>query len=367
MKFNAKIENLPLYEAGKPVELVAREFGIKSKNIIKLASNENPLGPSPRAIKAIKKAAIKASMYPDDSYYELKDALAKRFALKSENFIIGNGSDEIIEFILEAKTNEKTAILQAGVTFAMYGIYASKVGAKVYKTKSQIHDLKELKELYLAHKDEIKVIFLCLPNNPLGECLDAKDVKEFIKCVSGDTLVALDCAYMEFTGEKDHKKFINPREFTSEFENVIYLGTFSKAYGLGGMRVGYGISNAKIIKELHKLRAPFNISTPSLAAAIASLSDQKFVKKTLKNNFDQMKVFERFANKHKIEFIPSYTNFITFFLDVNSQDSTRICDNLLKRGIILRNLKSYGLNAIRITIGKPKQNKKVLTELEKEL
>ena len=365
MKFNSHIANLLVYEAGKPIELVAREFGIKNKNIVKLASNENPLGSSKKVKKTLKKQAKNANLYPDDSYYELKESLASKFSIQSENIIIGSGSDQVIEFILHAKASKKTAILQAGVTFAMYGIYASQVGAKVYKTKSQSHDLKEIKELYEAHKDEINIIFLCLPNNPLGECLDAKKVFDFIKSVDEDTLVVLDCAYMEFASFKDDKKFVNPSNLIKNFKNAIYLGTFSKAYGLGGMRVGYGIADKNIIKELHKLRPPFNITTPSLAAAICALKDNKFIKKTVQNNFDEMKIYEEFAKENGIKFIPSYANFITFFFD--KADSTKICDNLLKRGIILRNLKSYGLNAIRITIGKSKQNKIVLTELKKEI
>lgn len=366
MKFKEHITQLPVYEAGKPIELVAREFGIKNKNIIKLASNENPLGTSKKVRKTLKKVAKNANLYPDDSYYELKDALANKFNVKSENIIIGSGSDQVIEFIMHAKVGEGMAILQAGITFAMYGIYASHVNAKVYKTKSSSHDLKELKELYEEHKDEIGIIFLCLPNNPLGECLDAKDVVEFIKSVDENTLVVLDCAYMEFASFKDSKKLINPADLIKNFKNVIYLGTFSKAYGLGGMRVGYGIANKNIISELHKLRPPFNITTPSLAGAISALKDDKFIKKTLKNNFEEMKKYENFARQNNIKFIPSYTNFITFFFD-KEINSTQICDNLLKRGIILRNLKSYGLNAVRITIGTSKENKIVLKELKKEI
>ena len=144
------------------------------------------------------------------------------------------------------------------------------------------------------------------------------------------------------------------------------MGTFSKAYGLGGMRVGYGIANSEMIAQLHKLRAPFNITTPSLAAAIAALKDEDFVRRTLENNFSQMKLYEDFANANNIKFIPSYTNFITFFFDA-PRDSSAICDALLRRGVILRNLRSYGLNAIRITIGRPEQNARVLAEFSKEL
>lgn len=363
MKFNEIIKNLPVYEAGKPIELVAREHGINPKKIIKLASNENPFGAPPAAIKAIKQAAKKANLYPDDSYYELKAALAKKYNLKSANFIIGSGSDEIIEFALGAVCNAKKGILTAGVTFAMYGVYASHIGAPHLKTTSQEHDLAELEKLYKENKDKLGAVILCLPNNPLGECADARDTERFIASIDKNTLVMLDCAYMEFASYKDSKKALNPAKLIKKYPNVLYMGTFSKAYGLGGMRAGYGIANDEIITNLHKLRPPFNISTPSLAAAIAALNDDKFVEKTLKNNLKEMKKYEFFADKKGIEFIPSYTNFITYKLGAN-YDSSALCDALLKKGIILRNLKSYGLNAVRITIGTKEQNKVLLKELD---
>ncbi|ALV64257.1 histidinol-phosphate transaminase [Campylobacter fetus] len=366
MKFNSKIENLPIYEAGKPIELVIREFGIGQNDIIKLASNENPLGTSKKVIEKIKSVAQNSSLYPDDSYYELKDGLSNLYKVEPKNVIIGSGSDQIIEFALHAKANEKNGILVSGVTFAMYEIYAKHVGAKIYKTKSKEHNLAEFREIYNANKDDISVIFLCLPNNPLGECLDADEVFSFIKEVSEDTLVIIDGAYMEFAKFKSSKKEINPKTLIQTFPNALYLGTFSKAYGLGGMRVGYGIANEGIIKALHRLRAPFNITTLSLAAAIEALKDSDFLKQTLENNFKEMGIYEEFAKENGIEFIESYTNFITFIFDKH-QNATEICDNLLKQGIILRNLKSYSMNAIRITIGKNEQNRRVLEMLKKEI
>ena len=251
-------------------------------------------------------------MYPDDSYFELKEALAAKFGVSSKNIIIGSGSDQIIEYCLHAKTNAKNAILTAGITFAMYEIYAKQTGAKIYRTSSQEHDMREFAKIYAERKDEIAVIFLCLPNNPLGECPDVSEVYEFLELVSDDTMVVFDCAYNEFAKFKDAKKGVNPDELIAKFKNAVYLGTFSKAYGLGGMRVGYGIAGEDIIKELGKLRAPFNITTLSLVAAIEALKDENFVRKTLENNLEQMARYENFARESGIEFIPSYTNFITF-------------------------------------------------------
>lgn len=363
MKFNQILDNLNLYEAGKPIELVVREFGVKPEEIIKLASNENPLGVSKNVAQILQEQAKFANLYPDDSFYELKDALASKFGVNQKNIIIGSGSDQVIEFLIRAKSNEKNGILMAGITFAMYEIYAGQTGAKIYKTKSQTHDLEQFKELYLKHKDEIKIIFLCMPNNPLGECLDASEIYQFMELVDKDCLIVIDGAYQDFASFKDKNKEIKPAYLISKFPNSIYLGTFSKSYGLGGMRVGYGIANDEIIANLHKLRPPFNITTLSLKASIAALKDSEFIKQTLENNFAQMQEYENFAKNNNIEFIKSYTNFITFLV----KNSSEISQNLLKKGIIIRNLKSYGINAIRITIGTKEQNERVLNELKKEI
>jgi len=217
MKFNEFVENLSNYEAGKPIELVVREFGIRKQDVLKLASNENPFGTSEAVQEAIAQNAARAHLYPDDSMYELKGALASKFGVEPQNFIIGAGSDQIIEFALHAKLNSRRAILQAGVTFAMYGIYASHCEAKVYKTSAQEHDLAELLKIYNAHRDEISVIFLCVPNNPLGECLDAEAVYEFARSVDEDTLLVIDAAYNEFAAFKDERKKLDPKFLIQNF------------------------------------------------------------------------------------------------------------------------------------------------------
>lgn len=362
MKFNDILENLNIYEAGKPIEEVVRKFGIKPNEIIKLASNENPYGCSSSVKEAIIENAYKAALYPDDSMLDLKNSLSEKFDVKNENLILGAGSDQIIEFIIHAKANRESKILMAGVTFAMYEIYASHVGAKAIRTESKTHNLDEFKTLYEKHKPEI--VFLCVPNNPLGECLDSSKVVDFIKYVDKNTLVVLDGAYQEFAAFKDKNKELKPKELIENFNNVIYLGTFSKAYGLGGMRVGYGIADTKIISALYKIRPPFNVGVLSLLAAQAALLDSLFVHKTLESNFKEMAKYEKWAESKGIEFINSYTNFLTFLFK-EPLDSTKISDDLLQKGVIVRNLKSYGLNAIRITIGTESQNVKVLELLNK--
>ena len=349
-----KLKNLKTYEAGKPIELVVREYGISPDEIVKLASNENPYGPSPKVIEKVKNNVSLMHRYPDDSFYELKNKLAKEFDVKFENIIIGAGSDQVIEFVVHAITPKK--VLMAGITFAMYEIYSKQVGAEILKTKSVTHNLYEFYEIYKQQKPEI--IFLCVPNNPLGECIDAKEVFDFIEKIDNDTLVLVDGAYQEFAKYKDKNKEINPKKIL-KYKNVIYTGTFSKAYGLGGMRVGYGIANEYIISNLHKLRPPFNISILSQIAASQALEDKEWVKMGIENNFKEMQKYIKFAKENNLDYIESYTNFIVLFI----KNSTKITNELLKKGIIVRNMASYGFEAIRITIGKPEENDKLLKTL----
>ena len=349
-----KLKDLKVYEAGKPIELVVREFGIKPEEIVKLASNENPYGPAPEVIEKVKKSANLMHRYPDDSFYELKDALAKKFSLNSSNFIIGAGSDQVLEFAVYALSPKK--VLTAGITFAMYEIYSKQVGAEILKTPSNEHNLDEFYEIYKKEKPEI--IFLCVPNNPLGECLDAGEVYGFIEKIDENTLIVVDGAYQEFAAYKDAKKALDIKKLIS-YPNVLYTGTFSKAYGLGGMRVGYGVANEYIIQNLHKLRPPFNITTLSLAAAVEALKNEEWVLKGIKSNFEQMQRYIDFANEKGFNYIESFTNFIVLYIP----NSTEVAKSLLKRGIIVRDMASYGFEALRITIGKPEENEKVINVL----
>ncbi|XPV68192.1 MAG: histidinol-phosphate transaminase [Halarcobacter sp.] len=364
MEFNKVLDNCKIYEAGKPIELVVREYGVDTKDIIKLASNENPYGTSPKVVKKIQELAKNMFMYPDDSMYELKESLASKFKVASSNIVIGEGSDQIIDFVIKAKCNENSKILMSNVTFAMYEIYGRQTGCEVLKTKDDEHNLEQFEAMYKEHGADI--IFLCLPNNPLGECLDKEAVYEFIKKVDKDTLVVVDGAYQEYASFKDDKKHIDAADLIEHFPNTIYLGTFSKAYALGGMRVGYGIAQENIIKTMYKLRPPFNITTLSLAAAIESLKDEEFVTKCIELNFKEMKRYEEYAKQKGFSYIDSYTNFITLKFD-NKYISSEVAQHLLEKGIIVRDLTGYGVNAIRITIGSNEQNTKVFSVLDKVL
>jgi len=352
MKFNKVLQDIKIYEAGKPIELVVREYGIAPGDVVKLASNENPIGTNPAIAKVIRSHADIAHLYPDDSMFELKNALAKKYDVEDNNIIIGAGSDQVLEFISRALLDENDSVLMSAVTFAMYEIYANQMGAKIIRTASHEHKYDEFMEAYRIHRP--KIIYLCTPNNPTGDATSKEEVLKIINAVDNDTLVVVDGAYMEYAAAKDAKYAITPNDLLA-YENVVYLGTFSKAHGLGGMRVGYGIAQAELIKELYKMRPPFNITTLSLRVAIEACKDNTFVEESIALHKEQIKRYEAFANEQGLEYIESYTNFITYLFD-EKMNSTQIADALLKRGVIIRNLASYGLNAIRITIGTAKQN-----------
>ncbi len=361
MKFNEALNDIKIYEAGKPIELVVREFGISPKDVVKLASNENPKGCSPKVAEVIAQNAHKAFLYPDDSMFELKDALSKKFDVTAQNIIIGAGSDQVLEFVSRALLSSGDNVLMSKVTFAMYEIYAKQMGANIVRTPSYEHKVDEFIEAYKEHKP--KIVYICTPNNPTGDATSKEDVLKIIDAVDEDTLVVVDGAYMEYAAAKDEKYRIEPKDILG-FSNVIYLGTFSKAYGLGGMRVGYGIGNKELIHELYKMRPPFNITTLSLAAAIEASKDEAFVEASIALHTQELGRYEAFAKEHGFEYIESYTNFITYLFSDN-MDSTEISDTLLKQGVIIRNLASYGLNAVRITIGTKEQNDRLFKVLSK--
>jgi histidinol-phosphate aminotransferase len=362
MRFKRELEAIKTYEAGKPIELIAREFGVAENEIVKLASNENPFGASPKVIAKIADLAGKIHRYPDDSYFALNAALAQRYGVKRENIVIGSGSDQIFEFITHAILERGDKVLQNKITFAMYAIYAAQVGAQTIRTDTNRHDLNAFEKLL---DKAPKVIYICSPCNPYGDALDKDDIFAFLRKVSDQTLVVIDAAYMEYAAFKDTRKYIDPKELIERFPNAVYSGTFSKAYGLGGMRVGYGIAQPNIIDALHKIRAPFNITTLSLAAATQALSDQAFVAKSAEHNFKDMARYEAFAREAGLTYEPSFTNFIALFFPENKSASD-MANALLRRGMIVRDLASYDLNAIRVTIGLKSENDRFF-ELFKEL
>jgi histidinol-phosphate aminotransferase len=223
---------------------------------------------------------------------------------------------------------------------------------------------KQILTLIYQKNNDIDMIFLCLPNNPLGESLTKEAVFAFLDQISHETLVVVDGAYQEYASYKDPSYAIDPKELIQKYPNCLYLGTFSKAYGLGGMRVGYGIAQKDIMTNLYKLRPPFNITTLSLKAAIYALKDEKFVEESVKKSFEQMERYVSYFDSKNCETIQSYTNFITIIFD-ETVDAKDLCDKLLKKGIIVRSLAAYGMNAMRVTIGTIDQNDRFFEEFDK--
>ncbi|HIO70952.1 MAG TPA: histidinol-phosphate transaminase [Campylobacterales bacterium] len=353
MKFNSHLSKIEVYEAGKPIELIVREFGISPEQVIKMASNENPFGMSPKVAKKLAENSSKGYLYPDDSMFELKEGLAQRFQVDSSNIIIGAGSDQVLDFISRAKLTSSSKVLMNRVTFAMYEIYANLVGAKVLKTDSTHHDLEQFYQIYKNERPD--TIFICTPNNPTGDAIERDELYRFLEKIDSETLVVVDGAYMEYAEKRNPNFKIEPSELIDKFPNSIYLGTFSKAFGLGGMRVGYGIAQRDIIQNLYKVRPPFNITTLSLLAGVEALKDMEHVWKSVEINFQEMEKFEKFADEVGFQYIESATNFITLLLP-ERYNSSNISNELLRMGIIIRDLKGYGLNGVRVTIGKPEEN-----------
>lgn len=362
MQFNAVLDDVSIYEAGKPIELVVREYGVDTKDIVKLASNENPFGCSLKVQELVKQSVSNMALYPDDSMYELKAGLSNRFSVAENQIIVGAGSDQVIEFAVHAKLGKGKKVLMNKVTFAMYEIYAKHVGAEIIKTDSLHHDLEQFETLYKQHNPAM--IFICTPNNPTGEALEKEALYNFLETIDKETLVVVDGAYLEYTRYAEPSKAFEVDDLVTRFSNVLFLGTFSKAYGLGGMRVGYGIGSKEIIEVLYKVRPPFNITTLSLKAAIEALKDEDFVQDSIEHNFKEMARYYAFAKDKGFETITSHTNFITILFSEN-RSSKAIAQTLLEKGMIVRDLTGYGLNAIRVTIGQTHENDAFFERFEK--
>lgn len=352
--------NIKNYEPGKPIEEVQREVGLKE--VIKLASNENSLGPSPKAIAAIKKNLRNLNRYPDASCYYLKQKLAGKLGLEPSNLIIGNGSDEIITMALRAFLNEGEEVIIADTTFLIYKIASQIANAKI--TVIPMKDFKyDLKAILAVISDKTKIIFIANPDNPTGTYCDEKETASFMKGVPKNAIVFFDEAYYEFGRQK--KDFPNTVKYLSGEWNIIISRTFSKAYGLSGIRAGYGISNARLIEYMDKVREPFNVNLLAQAAALAALDDEQFLKKTLSNTERGKKFLYKEFDKLGLDYVPSATNFIL----VNVRKPCKeVFKKMLSSGIIVRSMDAWGLDTyIRVTIGTEQENKKFISTLTKVL
>jgi len=352
------IENLTPYIAGKPIEETKRELGLKT--VVKLASNENPLGPSPRAIEAIKKNLGKINRYPDANGFYLKKKLARSLNLKPANIILGNGSDELIDIIIKAFVEDDENIITADTTFLEYEIIA-KVNNRRIITVPLRYFKYDLEAIRKKIDRKTKVIFIANPNNPTGTYITRQEVQDFLSGLPEDILLVLDEAY---------ETFIDVDDFPSSIGhigrgNVIIMKTFSKIYGLAGLRIGYAVAKPELVSAMEKARQPFNVNSLAQVAAVATLDDKKFLEKTRKVVSEGKNYLYDKFKKIGVAFVPSVANFI--LVDAG-RDGVSVFKDLLKRGVIVRDMKQYGLkNFIRVTIGTKKENRKFVKALRKIL
>ncbi len=354
---NKNILKITPYQPGKPIEEVKRELGLKE--VIKLASNENPLGPSPKAVSAIKKAVFKINRYPEGSCFYLRQALSKKLKLKPGNLIFGNGSDEIIDIIIKAYSLPGDEILTSEATFLEYKIIALQNGRLV--TTVPLMDFRyDLAAIKAGITSKTRIIFIANPNNPTGTYLNRREVENFLSGLPEDILVVFDEAYLEFVEKKDFPRAL---DYALNRKNVVVLRTFSKIYGLAGLRIGYGIADQECIAYLERCRQPFNVNMLAQEAAVAALSDKEFVNRTKKVVGQGKRYLEQELKRLGLEFIPSQANFILIDL---KEDGFKVSKDLLKKGVIVRDMRQYGLNNfIRVTMGLKKENEKFIKELKK--
>jgi histidinol-phosphate aminotransferase len=357
---NPALEHLPVYQPGRPIEEVARELGLSARSVIKLASNENPLGPSPLALAALKKALRTLNMYPDGNAFHLKRKLAAKLGVTPANLVLGNGSNDIIEFLGHALLGPGDEMVVSQYCFAIYPIVARLLGASVITVPARNygHDLPAMLRAVTART---KLMFVANPNNPTGTLAPAAAVRRLVADLPESVVLAMDEAYFEFLDEPCD---LLPLVRSGKKPNLILLRTFSKIYGLAGLRIGYGIAQPEFIAALEKIRQPFNINSLAQAAALAALDDAAHVNKTRRNNFQGRKFLEKSLAGMKVEFVPSSANFILVRVGAGQE----VFEQLQRRGVITRPMGGYQLPEwIRISIGTPAENQRCVKALRQIL
>jgi histidinol-phosphate aminotransferase len=349
------IEKIKPYVSGKPIEEAERELRVSG--VIKLASNENPLGPSPKAIEAVNKYSKDINLYPDQNCYELNRLLAEKLNMAPENIAIGNGSDELMLLIALAYISAGDEVIISLNTFSTYEMVSRLMEASIARInlRNYTYDLSAMAK---AASSRTKLIFVCNPNSPTGTMNTKKEVDDLISKVSQNTIVVIDEAYGEYVGSPDYPDSL---EYVKNKKNVIVLRTFSKIYGLAGLRVGYAIAKPDIIKYLNLVRLPFSVNRLAQIAASVSLSDTNHVEKSRKNNSEGKAYLYKELEKIGVSFVKTEANFI--FINLNN-DADMAFMELMRRGVIVRPLTSFGMpGSIRVTIGTPEQNKKFISAL----
>ncbi|HVL00990.1 MAG TPA: histidinol-phosphate transaminase [Dongiaceae bacterium] len=350
------VQGLTPYVPGKPVEELERELGIR--NIVKLASNENPLGPSPKVLAALEQVKAELTRYPDGNGFKLKQALAAKFALAMDSLTLGNGSNDVLEIIARAYLSPGDEAIYSQYAFAVYPISVQAVNATAVVTPALNygHDLNAMAAAVTA---KTKLIFIANPNNPTGTWFSKSEWEAFMAKVPERVLVVLDEAYIEYVDSSDA---LDGLQYVNRYPNLIVSRTFSKAYGLAGLRVGYCISHPQVANVLNRVRQPFNVDSFALAAATAVLDDADYLQRSRQVNRDGMRLLINGFKKLGLEYIPSAGNFITVHLN---RDAGPVYQALLHEGVIVRPVANYGLpQALRISIGLPQENQRFLDALE---
>lgn len=351
----AGVQQLIPYKAGKPIEELERELGLTQ--IIKLASNENPLGPSPKALAAIQHALPELALYPDGSGFHLKKALAKKYAVDVNQITLGNGSNEILELIARAFLTPDLDVVFSQHAFAVYPLVTQAVGARaiVVPARNYGHDLTAMAQ---AVTTKTRVVFIANPNNPTGTLLTQTELETFISTLPKTVVCVLDEAYFEFVNQTTA---INSIDWLSKFPNLIITRTFSKAYGLAGLRMGYSFSSPELADILNRVRQPFNNNSLALVAAEAALTDEAHLQQTLANNAAGMLQLTEGFQALNLAWIPSAGNFVAVNL---TRDALPIYDALLHNGVIVRPVANYEMpHFLRISIGTPTENQRFLNAL----
>jgi histidinol-phosphate aminotransferase len=354
---NAALKDLPVYQPGRPIEEVARELNLPTAGIIKLASNENPFGPSPLALPAMEKALAGVNLYPDGNAFYLKQKLAATLGVEPANLVLGNGSNEVIEFVAHALLAPGAEVIVSQFCFAIYPIVTRLFGASLISVpaKNYGHDLPAMLKVITPRT---KIVFVANPNNPTGTLAPREEIIQFINKVPDDVLLVMDEAYIEFL---DDAVDLVPLIRLGARKNLILMRTFSKIYGLAGLRIGYGIANSEFVAALEKIRQPFNINLLAQTAAFAALDDDEHIRQTRANNFAGLEFFSHALRELKLEFVQSFANFIL----VRVGEGQKIFEAMQQQGVIVRPMGGYQLPEwIRISIGTPKENERGLGALK---
>ncbi len=345
------------YQGGKPISEIAREYGLNEAEIIKLASNENPLGMSPKAEEAIQIALEEVARYPDGNAYSLRQAVSQHYDVAEDQIVFGNGSNDILELSARAFLQAGDEAIYSQHAFAVYPLVTQAVGAKgiVVPAKDYGHDLDGFLK---AITEKTRLIFIANPNNPTGTLIDKTALETFLKQVPEHVLVILDEAYDEYLSVADKSEAIG---WLTQFENLIISRTFSKAYGLAGLRVGFGLMHASLADILNRIRQPFNVNLIAQAAAVASIADNDFVAKSYAANQAGMLQLTQGFNQLGLEYIDSYANFVSFSVN----NAAQVNQQLLENGIIVRPVANYDMpDYLRVSIGLFSENKRFLETLE---